>query len=309
MKKLIALFAMLTLIVTAYGQQDALVSKNVFNGLLLNPAYCGSHPYFSAALLYRTQWTGFNGAPNTQLLEFDGPLAKEMMGVGLVVSHDQIGVTEETDFYGSYSYKIKLGEKNKLAFGLRAGASNYKAKLSTLTVWDSGDDAFVDDIKTYLIPKFGFGVYFYSERYYAGLAIPTLIAYDSDHTFTVNVDKSSFLRRHYYLNGGYVFPLNEAGTMKLKPAMMLKYVPAAPMQLDLSTSLIYKDMFTFGLGFRTGDALVGMVEYRTSQRIRIGYAYDFTISKFRTYSGGTHEISIGYDFGAGKDKNVSPRYF
>lgn len=309
MKKLFTSIAILALAVTAYGQQDALVSKNVFNGLLLNPAYAGSHPFFSASLLYRTQWTGFTGAPNTQLIEFDGPLAKETMGVGLVISHDKIGVTEQTDFYASYSYKIKVGEKNKLAFGLRAGASNYQAKLTELTVWDGGDDAFNNDIRTYLIPKFGYGMYFYSEKYFAGLTIPTLIAYDNAYTFSVDLEKSTYLRRHYYLNGGYVFNLNETGTMKLKPTLMLKYVPAAPMQADISTSLIYKDMFTFGLAFRTGDALVGMIEYRTSQRIRIGYAYDFTISKFRTYAGGTHEICLGYDFGAGKDKNVSPRYF
>lgn len=290
-----------------YAQQEALVSKNVFNGLLLNPAYAGSHPYFCSALVYRSQWTGFDGAPHTQLLELDGPLAKETMGVGLVVSHDKIGVTEQTDFYGSYAYKLKLGEKNKLAFGLRAGVSNYMAKLSTLTVWDSGDDAFNNNIQTSLIPKFGFGAYFYSEKYFAGFAIPTLIAYDSDYSFSFNINKSSFVRRHYYINGGYVFTLNEK--MKVKPTMMLKYVPAAPLQMDLSGSLIYKDMFTFGLAFRTGDAMVGMLEYRTAQRIRIGYAYDFTVSKLRYYSSGSHEIVLGYDFGAGKDKNVSPRYF
>ena len=306
MKKLFFSCAMLIAAATAFGQQDALVSKNVFNGLLLNPAYAGSHAYFSTDLLYRSQWTGFTGAPNTQLLEFDGPLAKEMMGAGLVIAHDKIGVTEETDFYGSYSYKIKIGA-NKLAFGLRAGASNYKAKLTDLVVWDSGDDVFSSNVRTYLIPKFGYGMYFYGEKFYAGFAIPTLIAYDNNYSFSLNVEKSSFLRRHYYINGGYVYTMNE--TMKLRPAMLLKYVPAAPMQADISTSLIYKDMFTFGLAYRTGAALVGMIEYRTSQRIRIGYAYDFTMSKFRTYSGGTHEITLGYDFGAGKDQNVSPRYF
>lgn len=308
MKKIIASIALLSLIVTSYAQQDMLVSKNVFNGLLLNPAYAGTHTYFSAGLLYRSQWTGFTGAPKTNLLEFDGPLAKENMGVGLTVSQDRIGVTQQTDFYGSYSYKVKVGP-NKLALGLRAGASNYRARLSTLTVWDNGDGAFVDDIKTYLIPKFGFGAYFYGEKFFAGLAIPTLIAYEKDYTFAVNVEKSSYVRKHYYINGGYVFTINEAQTLKLKPSVMIKYVPAAPVQVDISGSVIYKDMFTFGLGLRTGDAIVGMIEYRTSQRIRIGYAFDLTTSKLRTYSGGTHEIAIGYDFGAGKDKNVSPRYF
>jgi type IX secretion system PorP/SprF family membrane protein len=306
MKKLLITSSLVLIIAGAFAQQDVNVSKNVFNGLLMNPAYAGSHPYFSAGLLYRSQWAGFTGAPSTQLLEVDGPLAKEVMGVGLVVCHDKIGVTEQTDFYASYAYKLKLGP-GKLAMGIRAGVTNYRAKLSELTVWDEGDAAFTSDVKTAMIPKFGFGLYYYTEKYYAGLAFPALIAYDKDYDFQMDLEKSSFYRRHYYLNGGYIFDLNP--TMKLKPALMTKYVPSAPLQADISTSLIYKDMFTFGLAFRTGDALVGMVEYRTAQRIRIGYAYDFTISKFRTYSGGSHEIVLGYDFGAGKDKNVSPRYF
>lgn len=307
MKKLITSALFLLVVICGYSQQDVNVSKNVFNGLLLNPAYAGSHSYFQTSLLFRSQWSGFSGAPTTQMLEVDGPLMKEAMGVGLVVSHDIIGVTEQTDIYASYSYKLKIGDKNRLAFGLRAGATNYQAKLSELTVWDAGDAAFNNDIRAYFIPKFGFGMYFYSDKYYVGVAFPTLIGYDKNYSFTFDVEQSSFYRRHYYLNGGYIFDLNP--TMKLKPSTMVKYVPAAPVQVDISSSLIYKEMFSFGLGFRTGDAIVGLLEYRTAQRIRIGYSYDFTISKFRTYSGGSHEVVLGYDFGAGKDKNVSPRFF
>ncbi len=308
MRIVILVIAILFNINFSYGQRDMLVSKNVFNGLLLNPAYAGSHTYFSTALLYRSQWSGFDGAPSTQIFEFDGPLAKEKMGVGLVVSHDKIGVTDETDIYVSYSYNIKIGA-SKLAFGLRAGATSYTSKLSTLTVWDAGDASFTNDIRTNLIPKFGFGSYFYGENYFAGIAIPTLIAYDNDYSFSIDMEQSSFLKRHYYINGGYIMNINEKQTMKFKPTLLLRYVPAAPVQADISASMIYKEMFTFGLAYRTGAAMVGMIEYRTSQRIRIGYAYDFMVSKFRTYSGGSHEIVLGYDFGAGKDKNVSPRFF
>lgn len=306
MKKIILLVALIVFSVASYSQQDMNISKNVFNGLLLNPGFAGSHPYFSAGLLFRSQWAGFIGAPTSQMLEFDGPLAKETMGVGLVVSNDDIGVTHQTDIYGSYAYKLKIG-KGKLSMGIRAGATTYQAKLTELTIWDNGDNAFQNDITTYFIPKFGFGLYYYNQKYYAGLAFPTLIAYDKNYNFVLDVEKSSFYRRHYYLTGGYLATLNDK--FKLKPAMMAKYVPAAPVQVDISASMIYKEMFVFGLGFRTGDAIVGMLEYHTSQRIRIGYAYDFTFSPFRSQSGGSHEIVLGYDFGAGKDQNVSPRFF
>lgn len=307
MKKNYSIIILLFLCTSAYAQQEVLVSKNVFNELLYNPAYAGTHSYYNATLLGRSQWTGFTGAPNTQMLEVDGPFFKEKMGLGLVISHDKIGVTEETDVYASYSYKIKIAN-GKLAFGLRGGFTNYKAKLSTLTVWDETDKTFTDDVKTYYIPKFGFGMYYYTETYYVGLTVPTLIAYDENYNFSADIKKSSFIRSHYYLNGGCVLKLKES-TLKLKPTVLLRYVPSAPLQMDISTSLIYKDMFTFGVAFRTGDAVIAMLEYRTSFRLRMGYSYDFTFSKIRNYSGGTHEILIGYEFGAGKDKNVSPRYF
>lgn len=306
MKKKYSTIMFLLLCISAYAQQEALVSKNVFNELLLNPAYAGSHPYFNAGLLYRSQWTGFTGAPNTQMLELDGPVLKDKMGLGFVISHDKIGVTEETDVYASYSYKVRIG-KGKLALGLRAGFTNYKARLSTLTVWDAGDKSFDDDVQAYFIPKFGFGMYYFTEKFYAGLAIPTLVVYDNNYNFSADIKKASFMRSHYYLNGGCILKLNE--TFKLRPALLIKYVPAAPVQMDISSSLIYKDMFTFGLALRTGDAVVAMIEYRTSHRIRIGYSYDITVSRLRNYSGGSHEILVAYEFGAGKDKNVSPRYF
>jgi len=75
-------------------------------------------------------------------------------------------VTEQTDYYGTYSYKIKLG-KDKLSFGLRAGVSEYRAKLTELIFWDVNDEVFAHNINATLIPKFGFGMYYYGEKYYA----------------------------------------------------------------------------------------------------------------------------------------------
>ncbi|MBI4947530.1 MAG: type IX secretion system membrane protein PorP/SprF [Bacteroidetes bacterium] len=290
----------------AYAQQDMMVSKYMFNGLFLNPAYGGTHPYFTTSLLYRTQWTGLSGAPKTQLFELDGPIAKEKMGVGCIISHDKIGVTEQTDFFATYSYKIQLG-KDKLSFGLRAGVSDCRAHLASLTYWDANDVVFRNDIKSALVPKFGFGIYYYSEKYYTGLSIPTLIAYDKDYRFSIDLEKSSYLRRHYYFNGGYIFTLNEL--LKLKPSILIKYSPTVPLQADINVSILYKERIWFGTSFRTGDAVVFLVEYQTSNRIRIGYAFDYTISNLQKYSNGSHEIMVAYDLGKEKIKIATPRFF
>jgi type IX secretion system PorP/SprF family membrane protein len=306
MKKIIIIFAAL-LGITAKAQQDPMISQYMFNGLFLNPAYSGSHQYYTSTLMHRTQWVNFSGAPRTLLLAVDGalPVKSENMGIGLIVANDRIGATEQTDIYANYAYQLKLS-KGKLAFGLKAGVSNYIFKSANLTVWDDNDEVFTGR-RTAWLPKFGFGAYYYSDSWYAGFSIPTLLAYDAHHDFSFDVNQGTFLNRHYYVYGGYIFKLND--NFKLKPSLLFKYLPAAPVEADINLNLLYKDRFWFGASYRSMDAVVFMIEYQTNSRFRVGYAFDLTTSKIRKYSAGTHEIMIGYDFGKDLTKVKTTRYF
>jgi type IX secretion system PorP/SprF family membrane protein len=289
-----------------YAQQDIMVSQYMFNGLLLNPAYAGSHPYLSATVLHRNQWVGLEGAPKTSIFAIDGPINNEKMGLGLIVSNDHIGVTDQTDIYGNYSYHLPLGD-GKLAFGLKGGVSRYTYKVDQLVIWDNNDQVFVGNRSTAWLPKFGAGIYYYTPKWYAGISVPSLIAHDPNNNFGSDVNNSGFVRRHYYAVSGYVFNINER--FKLKPSVLLKYVKSAPLEADLNLHVMYRDQLWFGASYRTNDAISLMIEYQTNTRFRIGYAYDFTTSKVRTYSAGTHEIMLGYDFGRDMIKVKTPRYF
>lgn len=306
MKKAI-LGSLLTLFIsTVSAQQDAMVSQYMFNGLFLNPGYAGSHPYFSSTAMHRTQWVNFEGAPRTSSLAIDGPLQKDKMGLGLLIVNDKIGVTQQTDIYANYAYKIKVAEGN-LAFGLKAGVSAYCARLSDLTVWDEADGAFAGDRSSRWLPKFGFGAYYYSQKAYAGFSIPTLVAYDPGRDFSFDIEKSASLRRHYYFNTGYVIDISPL--VKLKPSLLVKYVSAAPVQADLNMNVLLYDALWLGASYRTGDAIAAIGEYQVTPRLRIGYTYDFTTSIMNRYSNGTHEIIIGYDLRNEKVKMKTPRYF
>lgn len=304
--KLSLIAALISIAYKGLAQQDPMLSQYMFNGLFINPAYAGSHKYFSSSLLYRSQWVGLDGAPKTSLLAVDGPIKLEKMGVGLIISHDQIGVTKQTDAIGNYSYNIPLGN-GKLAFGIKGGVSSYTAQVTTLTYWDKNDEIYKNDIQTKLIPKFGFGTYYYTEKWYAGFAIPTLLAYESGRSFKLDVEKSSQVRRHYILTAGYVYSIGEL--WKFKPSTLLKYVNNAPAEIDLNASVFYKDMIWLGCSYRSNDAVVIIAEYQANQQFRIGYAFDITTSKLNNYNNGTHEIMIGYDFGKDIIKVKTPRYF
>lgn len=306
MKKNILFIIALIAVIKVQAQQDAMLSQYMFNGMVLNPAYAGSHKYWGGSVVHRNQWTGFEGAPKTSVLALDGPLLHDKMGLGFILAHDKIGVTQQTDFYANYAYKLPLHD-GKLAFGLRAGVSHYTAKLSELVIWDNGDNNFMENRDSELLPKFGFGTYYYTDRWYAGLSIPTLIAYDPDNDFSFDLSRSSDLRRHYYLTAGYVYPINEA--MQLKPSFLLKQVHGAPLQADINMAVLMYNALWLGASYRTGDAISAMLEYQVSQSFRIGYSYDYTTSVMNRYSGGTHEIRLGYDFHKEPLKIKTPRFF
>ncbi len=307
MKKLLIIIAFTLLYnIESKAQQDPLVTQYMFNGLFLNPAYAGSHPYWSSTLTYRNQWVGLEGAPEAAIASVDGSLPNENMGLGLVLFHDRIGVTRQNTMVLNYSYSIRINQKSKLALGINAGFSQFSARLTELTVWDE-DVVFENNMSGKVLPKFGAGAYYYGERHYVGFSVPTLFAYQDNMDFSFNLTQSSFLRRHYLLTAGYVF--NVGADFKLKPSFLAKYVQNAPFEVDLNLSLLYKDTYWFGVSYRSYDALAFILEYQTNLNFRIGYSYDVTLTKLNNHSHGSHEIMLGVDLGKDLAKVKTPRFF
>ena len=54
------------------AQQEVMTSQYMFNGLFLNPAYAGTHSYFSTSLLHRAQWLNVEGRRCMSMFAIDG---------------------------------------------------------------------------------------------------------------------------------------------------------------------------------------------------------------------------------------------
>lgn len=291
-----------------YSQQDPMVTQYMFNGLYLNPAYTGSHDYWTSTISYRSQWVGaqFDGAPQTAIAAVDGPIHGKNMGLGFIFSHDRIGVTRTNSFMAQYAYQIKLKKTSKLALGINGGVSQFNANLTDVLIWDEQDEVYSNRLSK-IVPRFGAGIYYYSDKHYIGISVPTLFAYEDGNEFSFDLSKASFLRRHYLLTGGLVLRVSD--NVKLKPSTLLKYIPNAPFEADINFSAIFKDQFWIGASYRTGDAVAVLLEYQSNSYFRIGYSYDITFSGLRNYQNGSHEIMIGVDFGKNLTKVKTPRYF
>lgn len=307
MKKIILTMLGMLAIGQTIAQQDPMLSQYMFNGLFLNPAYAGSHKYWSSTMTYRRQWVAMDGAPETAIVAVDGPISGKNMGLGISFMYDRIGVSTHNKISANYAYQIRTSANSRLALGINVNLSQFNARVQDLTIWDQQDQVFSQNINGKYIPSFGVGAYHFGERHYVGISIPTLFAYQNEYNFNFDLSKSSFMRRHYILTGGYVF--SASPTVKIKPSALLKYVQHAPLEADINLTVFYKNMISAGVSYRTNDAVVFLVEYQANSFFRIGYAYDLTTTAVRRYSNGSHEIMIGIDFGKDLVKVKTPRYF
>lgn len=309
MKKLLFISAILFGSSGLFAQQEMMLSQYMFNGLFLNPAYSGTHSYAEATGLYRAQWTGFEGAPRTQTFGVEGPISNELMGLGLTFINDQLGDTRQTQVFANWSYHLFLDPEGetRLSFGIRAGFSDYTANLTDTKVFDNGDPVFAEDVSNEFVPKFGAGVYLYDKMWYVGLSVPTIFVADKNVRFNINDVGDRYFEPHTYLTAGYVFKLNE--NLVLKPSFLIKYLHDTPLQADINCNLLIKNTFWVGASFRSGDAVVGLLEYNIGNDFRVGYAYDFTTSQLNTYNNGSHEVMLSFKFGKDPIKTKSPRYF
>ncbi|HTL81377.1 MAG TPA: type IX secretion system membrane protein PorP/SprF [Bacteroidia bacterium] len=311
MKNIIKALIAMTIIALPHkisAQQDPMISQHMFSGHFINPAYAGSHDYANITALGRKQWVGFDGSPFTTFLSADMPLQKKNIGLGVILSDDRIGVTERFQVAGSFAYHLKVGEKAKIAAGIRLGGEYYRAQLTQLTVWDQNDQAFASDVNGKMLPVAGAGIYFYTERGYAGVSIPNVISFKPGTVMNITDASNPWLERHYFGTIGYAIPAGK--NLDIKPSILVKYTQNVPVEFDYSLNVLFCKTLWLGGTYRTGDGIVAMTEYQATKNLRIGYAYDLSLTHLRSYNSGSHELMIAWDFV--KDNEVryrSPRFF
>ncbi|MEO6347164.1 MAG: type IX secretion system membrane protein PorP/SprF [Aquaticitalea sp.] len=291
------------------AQQDPQYTQYMYNMSVINPAYAtANEEVINIGGIYRTQWVGTVGAPNTGSLFLHMPLTSRIES-GLSVVNDQIGdVVNETNLYADFAYVLPLGEKTKLSLGIKAGATFFSTNFNGFVYSDDlPDPAFAENFsKTF--PNVGVGAFYFGENYYLGFSAPNLLR--SKHLENNSgVVAAGVEEIHYFLTGGYVFNLNE--NLKLKPAFMTKAVAGAPISIDLTANMLFNNVFEIGAGYRLDDSVSGLVNFRVGPSMRIGYAYDYTISNLGKFNSGSHEIMLLFDLDklGKKGYDKSPRFF
>lgn len=310
---LVPLLLLFTVVGGLYAQQDAQYTQYMFNTMSVNPAYAGSRGQLSIAALYRAQWVGLDGSPETQTLNLHSPIRNSRLGYGISVVNDNIGdgVVQETYFDAIVSYTIDVSLEGKLSFGLKAGGNLLNLDFAGLNNFDD-EPVTGTDIQNKFSPNFGLGVYYHTNKFYAGLSAPNLVETQHFDNAQRNANSVQFLstdRINFYLITGYVFDLNS--NLKFKPALLTKVVSGAPLQLDVSASFLFNDKFSFGAAYRWDAALSALAGFQISDQLMLGLAYDRETTDLGStqFNDGSFEVFLRFELVKSFQRLVSPRFF
>ncbi|MEL6636935.1 MAG: type IX secretion system membrane protein PorP/SprF [Bacteroidota bacterium] len=308
MRKIIFTLSLLGVMVAAHGQQNAQFSQFMSNKLVQNPAYAGSQDHLCLTALYRSQWVGLEGAPNTQTVSAHMPFFKNRVGVGLSLVRDDITITKHHSVAMSYSYRMDLGFGQVLSIGLQGELKYLRVNWEELQAFDIGDQGLptVTD-RSRVHPNVGAGIYYSTPKFYLGFAAQNLTRPRIELEDQALIDIIPKDRKHFFLMGGMVTSLSD--NVQLLPSFLFKYVGNSPLDLDLNASFIFYKKFWMGVSYRFGDSIDGILQYQISPSLRAGIAHDFTLSELRRVNNGTYELLLQYCFDHNPKRLTNPRYF
>jgi type IX secretion system PorP/SprF family membrane protein len=302
--KFITLVIAILMLSNAFGQQDPQYTQYMYNMNILNPAYAGSQGTLSIGLLGRTQWVDLAGAPKTMTAAIHAPVGRNV-GLGFSIIADEIGPVKEQNVFADFSYTLEMNDEARLAFGIKAGVTFQTIDFLRLSI-DQQDDPLFSNNLNKTSPNFGVGAFYYTDKFYAGLSMPNMLETRYFEKQNGIISEASE-NMHYFLTSGYVFDLST--DVKLKPSVMLKAVSGAPLSIDFSANALIFDKFELGLSWRVEDAVSGMMNFLVTPDIRLGYAYDYTLTNLGSFNTGSHEVFLLYNVDLSKGNLNSPRFF
>jgi type IX secretion system PorP/SprF family membrane protein len=289
----IILFAMFALLVKHGSAQNNQFSYTQYMDNLtpLNPAYSMLDKTGSINALVRKQWVGIEGAPTTFMFNGNLPFESINASAGLIVLNDRFAIENQTEINAYFAKTTRVGFNNYLAVSLNAGVRTYIANYSTL---DHMDPVFSNDVRE-TKPNFGFGVMYFSDRYYIGLSLPELTV---NSLGTASLQNNSNFTNHYYFSAAVLTDINSA--IKFKPATLISYSREVPLIVDVSGTFYLKERLGLGVNYRTNSEMAGIISVNLN-KIRFSYSFQFgtSASNLGGFNMPTSEVTLYYRFGNG----------
>lgn len=320
--KISAIIVACSAVVSSSAQQSYQHSQYQTNPYLVNPAASGIYEYIDITAGYRQQWSGFTNAPTTFFVSGHGKLGsgsrplynpslrigsrgpvktpeiatgKMKHVVGGYAFGDEYGAFQNYTFMASYAIHLPVMRGYNLSFGVAAGYALHQFDQNKVQMLDPNDNTYSNFLGTG--PNQGYinanaGLWFYSDKLFAGYSsaqlLKTLVSVGSPYT---DFD----LSMHHFITAGYRFDLTQE--LSLTPSVLAKFMSPAPLALDFTVLATYDKWIWGGISYRNQDAIIGLFGLNINELFKLGYSYDFTVSKLGPFNNGSHEITLGVTLG------------
>jgi type IX secretion system PorP/SprF family membrane protein len=296
-----------------FAQQDPLFTQYMFNNLYMTPAFAGVDGVTRFTAIHRSQWTGYQssfgdgGAPSTQMLSFNTPINKLRSGAGVYILNDKLGPLNNMEAQVSYAYHLGIKE-SKLSFGIKAGIYSQSINGTYYRYIDENDHLIVNGKESQIRPDLGVGVFYRSEKYYAGVGFNHILR--SEFDFGIDESRTA-LANHLNFVGGYFYEVSFDLKVQFSGAVRSDLNST---QIDVGGIAYLKDTMWGGLAFRQGEAGSLLVGYSLlkDKSLKLGSAVDFVIKDVQAKQNFSVEFMVMYDLpvvvNPGKKVIRTPRY-
>lgn len=307
---IVALFSLFLMTRTATAQ-DPEFSQFYANPLYLNPALAGINICPRIIANYRNQWPSIDNAFVAYNASYDQYFDFLHGGVGVLFTTDRAaGGNLNTTMIGlMYAYKFNITAHLQASAAVKVNYYQRSLKWQNLTFEDMIDpqSGFVlptsekqPDNTSVGVPDFSAGIFLaYDDLIYGGIAVDHL----SQPKIGFYTDNSTQLYMKYTVHIGSVINLKKGGSLD------------EDREFSISPNILYQQQFNFhqlnvglyltidpfvgGLWYRhnfeNADAIIPMIGFHW-KNLRVGYSYDYSVSKLQGASGGAHEVSASWQF-------------
>lgn len=310
----VVIVAAISTIFNAEAQTDAQYTQYWAVPNYYNPSLIGRSDFVNIRAGSRLQWAGIRHAPLSFMVAADSPfkLFGKRLAAGLIVQQESIGLyrTINVDAQLAYGFKLFGG---KLTPAIEIGFLNETFKGTEVVIPTGEGDESDDDSGSSssssdpALPSgdvsgnsidISAGISYEHKYFYAGISARHLTqpvvgmnsgtgeGGDTESRYEFQVG-----RMYYFIAGGNI-PIKNT-LFELQPSALLRADFKATIQADITLRARWNKMISFGIGYRTQDAVSAMISAEI-KNFFIGYSYDYPLTDIVKGTSGSHEVWAGY---------------
>lgn len=286
------------------AQQVPFYNHNIINPFVYNPAMAGYSGDLNTYVTRGQRFMGYGTGAINNMLTLEGDFIIPNSGFGMILNQSSIGIMQQVSAQLSYSYHLKINETQNLRFGLSGGYLDNRINTAAIDV-SQLDDPFLLGLRPNVGSfDFNLGLLYSIKDTRIGISVPQLVG--NNVKFSKENSRGYYsLARHFMLSAEHDFRFFADDEIVIKPQVLTRFIPGAPIQYDITAHLDYKNLGWLSATYKSDYAVQFNLGFHIKEDVHVGYSYEYIVGSFNNYySGFNHEFLLGYTFKSGKSKEI-----